>query len=94
MVERVLDAAQRIISRQMLPGDSFFRTKDHGFVVCFPRASEGEASFRAAALAREIRHRLIGDGEDPAAVEVSVVVAEIRPLPNPARTAMPPSSAA
>lgn len=81
MVERVLDAAQRIISRQMLPGDSFFRTKDHGFVVCFPRASEGEASFRAAALAREIRHRLIGDGEDPAAVEVSVVVAEISTPP-------------
>jgi PAS domain S-box-containing protein len=83
MVGRVMDVAEHVVARQMIPGDTFFRTKDHGFVVCFPRASEQEATFRAAALAREIRHRLIGDGEDPAAVEVSVIVAE---LPAPPAT--------
>jgi PAS domain S-box-containing protein len=80
MVERVMDSAERIVARQMAPGDTFFRTKDHGFVVCYPSASEEEATFRAAALAREIRHRLIGTGEDPETVEVSAVVAAV-PVP-------------
>ena len=83
MVERVMESAERIVARQMVQGDTYFRTKDHGFVVCFASSSEEEATFRAAATAREIRHRLIGAGEDPETVEVSAVVA---PLPAPAGT--------
>jgi PAS domain S-box-containing protein len=86
IVERVMDSAERVISRQMAKGDTYFRTKDHGFVVCFPGASEEEATLRAAAIAREIRQRLIGAGEDPATVEVSAVVA---PLPSPPGSGAP-----
>lgn len=77
MVARVMDSAERIVARQMVQGDSYFRTRDNGFVVCFASASEEEATFRAAATAREIRHRLIGAGEDPEVVEVAAVVAPV-----------------
>ena len=82
MVARVMESAEHIVARQMVQGDSFFRTKDHGFVVCFPTATEDEANFRAAAIAREVRQRLIGAGEDPETVEVSATVAPVPVPPN------------
>jgi PAS domain S-box-containing protein len=77
MVERVMESAERIVARMMVQGDTYFRTKDFGFVVCFASSSEEEATFRAAAIAREIRHRLIGAGEDPEVVEVSAVITAV-----------------
>jgi len=76
-VERLMEMAERIVARQMQTGDSYFRTKDHGFAITFGNASEEKATFRSAAIARDIRQQLIHAGEDPTTVEVSAVVAPL-----------------
>jgi len=83
-VERVMTAADGIVGRMMLPGDSYFRSKDLGFVFSFANDSEEQATIRAAAIAKEIRHALIKAGEDPAGVEVSAMVAPLPRLPGKA----------
>jgi PAS domain S-box-containing protein len=77
LVERVMATAERVLTNRLAKTDSFHRTVDHAFVVCFAEMSEEEATFHAAAIGREIRARLIGQGEEPAAVEVSAVVATV-----------------
>jgi PAS domain S-box-containing protein len=73
MAERALQCAEQVIRRHIDPRDTYSPTEDQGFVICFTSLSEDEASFQAAMIAREIRKRLIGQGEDPRASQVSAM---------------------
>jgi PAS domain S-box-containing protein len=77
MADRVLRSAEHIIRRRCGPQDTWCRTKDSSFVVSFADAGENEAAFRAAAIAREVRTRLIGEGETPATAYASAITATI-----------------
>jgi PAS domain S-box-containing protein len=77
MVARVMQTAEHILRRRLGPRDEFSRTSDHGFLVCFAELSEQEAAFRAAMIAREIRNKLVGQGEEPAATIVSAVTTSL-----------------
>jgi PAS domain S-box-containing protein len=81
---RVMASAEHVIRHRCGARDAWSRTADAGFLICFADATEEEASFRAAALAREIRSRLIGDGETEATATVSAVAAavDVPPVPD------------
>jgi PAS domain S-box-containing protein len=81
---RAMASAEHVIRRRCAPCDTLSRTSDGGFLICFAGATEDEASFRAAALAREIRTRLVGDGETETTATVSAVAAAVD-VPNAAR---------
>jgi PAS domain S-box-containing protein len=74
---RAMDSAEHVIRRHCGARDTFSRTTDGGFLICFADASEEEATFRAAALGREIRARLVGEGESEQAASVSTVAASV-----------------
>ncbi len=84
LADRAMDTAEHIIRKNVGPRDTWSRSEDNGFLVCFADASEDEASFRAAAMARDIRHRLIGQGIDPAVAQVSATVARVAETNDPA----------
>lgn len=74
---KVMASAEHVVRRNCGPRDTFSRTVDGGFLICFADATEEEAAFRAAALAREIRTRLIGEGETGAMATVSSIAATV-----------------
>jgi len=80
---RAMASAEHVIRCRCGPRDTLSRTHDGGFLICFADATEDEASFRAAALAREIRTRLVGDGETETAATVSAIAAAVN-VPNAA----------
>ncbi len=77
MAARAMDSAEHVIRRHCGTRDTFSRTSDGGFLICFADASEEEATFRAAALGREIRARLVGEGETEQTASVSTVAASV-----------------
>ena len=76
--ERVMTTAEVIIKRNCGLQDSFSRVDDTNFLMCFGTLTKEEASFRAAMISREIRTRLIGQGEDPVHAHVRSIVAAVR----------------
>jgi PAS domain S-box-containing protein len=78
LAERAMATAESVIKRRCGPQDSYSRSDDISFLVCFGALSEEEASFRAAMIGREIRNRLIGEGESPANAYVRSVAASVR----------------
>lgn len=83
---RVMTSAEHIIRRRCGPRDTWSRLPDGGFLICFGEASEDEAAFRAATIAREIRIRLIGEGENPAITHVSGIAAAVDVPDQPGRS--------
>jgi len=77
MAERAMDMAAEVIHRSLAPGDTYSRTDDGGFLICFAGAAEEDARFRTAMIARDIRARLMGDGVDIASSQVTGLVATI-----------------
>jgi EAL domain-containing protein (putative c-di-GMP-specific phosphodiesterase class I) len=84
---RATASAEHVIRRRCGPHDTFSRTPDGGFLICFADTTEEEAGFRAAALAREIRTRLVGDGETDATASVSAIAAAVDVPHEPGRSA-------
>ena len=78
LATRAMAAAEKVIRRNCGPEDSYSRVDDTSFLVCFGALSEEEAAFRAAMIGREIRSRLIGQGEDPENAYVHAVAAVVR----------------
>ena len=76
--QRVMATAEVVIKRHCGPQDSYSRVDDTSFLVCFGALSETECSFRAAMIGREIRKRLIGQGEDPETAYVRSIAAVVR----------------
>lgn len=77
VAERAMASAEHVIRRRCGPSDTCTRTTDGGFLICFGDCSEDEAALRAAAIAREIRNKLIGEGDTPSAANVSSIAASI-----------------
>jgi diguanylate cyclase (GGDEF)-like protein/PAS domain S-box-containing protein len=71
--ERILSIAARIIKNRLNPKDICSPTADCGFVICFAEGTEEEAAFKAAAIAREVRDRLIGESDDPSRAAVTAI---------------------
>ena len=83
---RAMATAEHVIRRRCGERDTWSRMADGGFLICFAETTEEEAAFRAAALAREIRTRLVGDGETEETANVSAIAAAVD-VPNvPGRT--------
>jgi PAS domain S-box-containing protein len=78
VAQRAMATAESVIKRHCGTQDSFSRADDTSFLICFGVLSEEEASFRAAMIGREIRNRLIGQGEDPDNAYVRSVAAVVR----------------
>jgi PAS domain S-box-containing protein len=76
--ERAMATAEIVIKRHCGPEDSYSRADDTSFLMCFGKLSEEESSFRAAMIGREIRNRLIGQGEDPDNTYVRAIAAVVR----------------
>jgi PAS domain S-box-containing protein len=76
--DRSMATAEAVIKKHCGPQDSFSRADETSFLVCFGRLSEEESAFRAAMISREIRNRLIGQGESPDNAYVRSIAARIR----------------
>jgi len=74
---RVMASAEHVIQRRCGPRDTWSRSTDGGFLICFADATEQEAAFRAATIAREVRVRLIGEGELSTTALVSAITASV-----------------
>jgi PAS domain S-box-containing protein len=83
---KAMTSAEHVVRRHCGPHDSWSRTTDGGFLICFADATESEGAFRAAALAREIRNRLIGEGETDEAAAVSAISAAVEVPHMPGRS--------
>jgi PAS domain S-box-containing protein len=79
---RAMQTAEHIVRQRCGVRDSWSRTPDSGFVISFADATEDEAALRAATIARDIRARLIGDGELSSTAYVSAVTAVVDDLPH------------
>ena len=77
--ERALTTAESVLSRRLGQQDTFSRTEDAGYVVCFANASEQEAVSRSAAIGSEIRQILIGNGESPELAHVFSTAVAVPP---------------
>ncbi len=75
--ERAMAAAEHVLSRKLGAKDTFSRTRDDGFLICFAELREEAASFAAAMIGREIRARLIGQGEEPASSQIVAIAASV-----------------
>ena len=78
VAERAMATAEVVIERHCGPADSYSRADDTSFLMCFGTLSEEESAFRAAMIGREIRKRLIGQGEDPDNAYVRAIAAVVR----------------
>ncbi len=68
--ERVLAFAESVIRARLSSEDMLARNRDGEFIVCFSRLTEEEAWFKAQAIEREIRARLIGEADDSCLADV------------------------
>ena len=83
---RAMSSAEHVIRHRCGSHDTWSRTADGGFLICFATATEDEAAFRASAMAREIRNRLIGEGETEATATVSAMAAAVDVPQDPGRS--------
>lgn len=61
MAERARHVAQQVISHRLAPSDILAPYDDDSFVVLFAELTEEQARMKAAAIARELRERLLGE---------------------------------
>jgi hypothetical protein len=90
VAERAAAIAQQVIARRLAPTDVFAPYDETGFIILFAELNEQQARLKAAAIAREIRERLVGElgGEDSAWVKAFVAK-----LPEVATSGAPPDLA-
>ena len=74
---RLLLTAEQVIKRLIRPGDVFARSASSGFVIWFNDGDEAAAAARLAAIAREIRIRLLIEFGDDGLGEVTAVTATV-----------------
>ena len=75
--EQVFTTAEQILKRHLQPGDVYERTKDDGFLICFPELTETEGQFKARTIGQEIRERLIGEIPEMSTLQVDSFAAQI-----------------
>ena len=86
LASRVMASAEHVIRSRCGPQDTWSRTPDGGFLICFGDATEDEAAFRGATIAREVRTRLIGEGVSASIAQVSAVTAAVEVPDQPGRS--------
>ncbi len=86
LASRVMASAEHVIRTRCGPKDTWSRTTDGEFLICFGEATEEEAAFRAAAIAREVRTRLIGEGVSASIAQVTAITAAVELPDQPARS--------
>lgn len=75
---KALATAEHVISQRCGRGESYSRTPEDDFLICFGEAvGEEEAAFRAAVIAKAIKVRLIGEGQTEAASHVTAITATV-----------------
>jgi hypothetical protein len=79
VAERVRDIAEQILTRRLAPIDVFAPLDEGSYLILFAALTEDEARLTVAALAREIRDRLLGE-LGPAVTEVGAFVAPLTGL--------------
>jgi len=78
VADRAMATAEHVIKSRCDRGDTYARTPEGDFLLCFSAGTnEDEAAFRAASIAREIRLRLIGEGQDSRTADVSAITTAI-----------------
>ena len=92
-VERVQSLAEGVLRRRLSAQDSFTRSADGDFIVCFGALSDEEAWFKAKLIEQEIRERLLGSESDSALddleldlvtlSEVAEIASEVHAVPTP-----------
>jgi hypothetical protein len=83
MAERVVETAEHVITQNLVAGETFSRSQDDGFVICFAGRTEEEASFAAAVIGRRIRQRLLGFGDAMEHLQVTAIADAVE-VPRPA----------
>ncbi len=78
VAHRAMVTAEAVIRKHCGPQDSFSYADETSFLICFGKLSEAESAFRAAVISREIRTRLIGQGENADSAFVRSIAARIR----------------
>ena len=68
VAERAAGIAEQVISHRLAASDVFAPHEETGFIMLFAELNEQQAKLKSAAIAREIRERLVGElgGEDKA----------------------------
>jgi GGDEF domain-containing protein len=66
VADRASSIAEQVIQHRLAPSDVFAPYEDTSFVMLFAELNEQQAKLKSAAIAREIRERLVGElgGED------------------------------
>jgi len=82
--DQALSTAEEVLRRRLATDESFTRTDDLGFLLRLREEGEEAASFRAAVIARDIRHALIEAGADTAGAVVTAIAAEVQSELDPA----------
>src|SRR4029077_10036287 len=78
--ERVRDIAEQVLTRRLAPIDVFAPLDEGSYLILFAALTEDEARLTVAALAREIRDRLLGELGPTVAAEVGAFVAPLTGL--------------
>ncbi|KJV09219.1 hypothetical protein VZ95_12880 [Elstera litoralis] len=61
MAEKAQSIAEQVIRHRLAPSDVVAPYDDHSFIVLFAELTEEQARLKAAAIAREVRERLLGE---------------------------------
>ena len=77
MAERVYGTAEAILRKRLAAEDVFTRNDAGHFVLCFAQLNEAEAWFKAQAIQKEIRERLLGETSLAGLTAVTVETHEI-----------------
>lgn len=77
MADRIYANAETIIRKRLATEDVFTRNNDGQFIICFADLDEAGARFKAQAIQKELRDKLIGENIDPELAAVTVETATI-----------------
>ena len=67
LASKVATLARRTIERRLAPDDVFTQSGETAFTICFGSLDEKAAAFKADLIAQEIREKIVGATDDPAA---------------------------
>jgi hypothetical protein len=77
IVDRVRAIAEQVLARRLAPVDVFAPIDEGCYLILFAALAEDEAQLQVAAIAREIRDRLLGEVGPSPAVAVAAFVAPL-----------------
>lgn len=77
IADRVRDIAEQVLTRRLAPIDVFAPLDEGSYLILFAALGEDEARLKVAAIAREIRDRLLGELGSAVTAEVGAFVAPL-----------------